>query len=77
MNKTLKFNELCSCCSDNQKLVIQDVVAQIEHPWAENFSAFRKELRQLLNDCGVKSNPGWSEEDIVQAFKGLLKKHYL
>lgn len=33
---------------------------------------FRRDLRQLLFEHGVFSNPGWSEEDIVDAFRQLL-----
>lgn len=34
----------------------------------------RQNLRQLLADHGVKSNPGWSDNDIVGTIKDLLEK---
>jgi hypothetical protein len=35
---------------------------------------FRQDLRQLLYEHGVMSNPGWTETDIVDAFRKLLQK---
>ena len=37
------------------------------------FSRFRQDLRQVLADNNVPSNPGWTEDDIVRAFKQLLE----
>jgi hypothetical protein len=34
---------------------------------------FRRDLCQLLFEHGVPSNPCWSEEDIVRAFRQLLE----
>lgn len=36
------------------------------------FAQFRRDLRDLLDKKDVRSNPGWSERDIVQAFEELL-----
>lgn len=38
--------------------------------WTE----FRKELRQILYENGVASNPCWGEKDILDALRKLLKK---
>ena len=35
---------------------------------------FRQDLRQLLHEHGVASNPGWTEDDIVLAFRKLLDR---
>ena len=50
--------------------------AAVEHIKAlgESFAQFRRELRQLLMEHGVASNPGWSEHNIVEAFRDLLRK---
>jgi hypothetical protein len=32
----------------------------------------RQDLRQLLSDHGVPSNPGWTDDDIVRSFRELL-----
>jgi hypothetical protein len=37
------------------------------------FVEFRQDLRNLLFEHGVASNPGWSEDDIIVAFRELLK----
>lgn len=34
---------------------------------------FRRDLCQVLADNGVPSNPGWTEDDIVRAFRQLLE----
>lgn len=34
--------------------------------------ALRQGLRQLLAENGVGSNPGWTTDDILKAFRGLL-----
>jgi hypothetical protein len=34
--------------------------------------AFRRDLRQLLHDNGIGSNPGWTEADIIDAFRKEL-----
>jgi len=44
------------------------------NPYIKAFTKFRQELRQLLADNGVPSNPGWSENDIINALRGLLNK---
>lgn len=38
-----------------------------------SFAQFRQDLRQILYEHGVLSNPGWTEEDIVRAFRQLLQ----
>jgi hypothetical protein len=38
----------------------------------EVFIKFRQDLRQLLYSCGVLTNPGWTENNIVDAFRKLL-----
>jgi hypothetical protein len=35
-------------------------------------AAMRRELRQLLAECGIQSNPGWGDVEIVDALKRLL-----
>ena len=40
---------------------------------AHSFATFRQDLRQILADNGVPSNPGWTEDDIVRAFRQLLE----
>ena len=37
------------------------------------FAKFRQDLRQVLYENGVPSNPGWTEDNIVQAFRQLLE----
>lgn len=44
-----------------------------EQELMRSFVKFRQELRQLLADNGVASNPGWTEDDIVNAFRQLLR----
>lgn len=36
------------------------------------WGAFRRELRQILHEQGVRSNPGWSDDDVTQAFRKLF-----
>jgi hypothetical protein len=38
------------------------------------FAAFRQQLRALLAQVDVPSNPGWTENDIVNAFRELLEE---
>ena len=45
---------------------------KLEEPLA-SFVRFRQDLRQLLADNGVPSNPGCTEDDIVRAFRQLLE----
>ena len=35
---------------------------------------FRRDLCQVLFENGIMTNPGWSENDIVRAFRDLTKK---
>lgn len=42
-------------------------------PLVECFAKFRRDLRQLLYEYGVRSNPGWTEENIVQALRKILE----
>lgn len=37
------------------------------------FGRFRNQLRQILTNNGVDSNPGWTEDDITMAFATLLQ----
>jgi len=43
-----------------------------EISFARAFAEFRMNLRQILHDHGIPSNPGWSEDDILQAIKTLI-----
>ena len=38
-----------------------------------SFVKFRQDLRQILFENGVPTNPGWTEDDIVLAFRNLLE----
>lgn len=38
------------------------------------FGELRRELRQLLHDNGVRSNPGWTDESIVDALRKMITK---
>jgi hypothetical protein len=38
-----------------------------------SFAKFRQDLRQILYENGVPSNPGWTEDDIVRAIRQLLE----
>ena len=43
-------------------------------PFFVAFGKFRHDLRQLLWEVGIGSNPGWTEDDIVNAFRKIIKK---
>ena len=45
------------------------------HQLMHDFVKFRQDLRQILYENGVMSNPGWTEDDIVRAFRSLLSKN--
>ena len=45
----------------------------IEETLMDAFAKFRQDLRQILYENGVPSNPGWTEDDIVRAFRQLLE----
>jgi hypothetical protein len=38
----------------------------------QGFVKFRQDLRQILYENGMRSNPGWTEDDIIRAFRKLL-----
>ena len=38
----------------------------------QGFVKFRQDLRQILYENGMLSNPGWTEENIIHAFRKLL-----
>lgn len=40
----------------------------------EKFVKLRQDLRQLISEYGIRSNPGWSEEDIIFALRCLLEE---
>ena len=44
-----------------------------EETLMDAFAKFRQDLRQILYENGVPSNPGWTEDDIVRAFRQLLE----
>ena len=44
---------------------------------ARAFAEFRMNLRQILFENGVVSNPGWSEDDILASLRQLLGKRDL
>jgi len=52
----------------NEELKIK--IMEITRYWTNS----RRELRQILYENGVNSNPGWTEEDILNGFKTLLYK---
>ena len=33
---------------------------------------YRKHLRQFLSDHGVRSNPGWSDDDVLDAVRAAM-----
>ena len=45
-----------------------------ELPKPSPYAQFRMQLRQLLSDHGITSNPGWSDADIVDAFSEKLNE---
>lgn len=50
----------------------EDKTHDLKNETVTAFVKFRQNLRQLLYENGVRSNPGWTEDDIVRAFRGLL-----
>lgn len=38
----------------------------------KQWAAFRQEVRQILHENGVRSNPGWTEENIIFALRELI-----
>jgi len=54
-----------------------NMIARARLDWIQqlesSFAKFRQDLRQILADNGVPSNPGWTEDDIVRAFRQLLE----
>jgi len=56
---------------DNQKS--EAIVKDSEEYLRKSFVEFRQDIRQLIAECGIRSNPGWSEADIIYALRELLK----
>lgn len=42
--------------------------------FAKNYGEFRGELRQILADNDLRSHPGWTDQEIVDAFNELIGK---
>ena len=54
-----------------QAAALRDIATHLDQ-LSDSFVKFRQDLRQLLSDAGVSSNPAWSEDDIVEAFRELV-----
>lgn len=51
---------------------LREEMAKGVDPVVIAFGQFRNQLRQVLYEKGVRSNPGWGDSDIVAAFRNLL-----
>ena len=58
----------------NRELQVKDEAHKELMAMLKELADFRKSLRQLLEENGIPSNPGWTEQNIVDAFKSLLSK---
>lgn len=41
----------------------------------KEYGDFRSRIRQILFDAGVRSNPGWSNDDIVNGLKKVIREN--
>lgn len=57
----------------------QEEIEQLKRPRPDDsdilreWGAFRRAIRQLLHEQGVRSNPGWTEHDILDALRKMVK----
>jgi hypothetical protein len=50
----------------------QDLRDREETPLFQAWGAFRREIRQALHEKGIRSNPGWSDQNVIDAIRSLL-----
>ena len=46
----------------------------LDKSYMRHFADFRRRLREILARYGVQSNPGWTDEDILEAINQLPDK---
>ena len=47
---------------------LEDEITMLMSEWTK----FRREMRQILHENGIRTNPGWTEKNIVDAMRELI-----
>ena len=73
-NKPVVLEKISRALMEAEKLASLKDNLVLEKSYMRYFAEFRGKLRQLLYNYGVLSNPGWDDDDIIDALDKLLKE---